>query len=912
MRVIDTETGQFATINPDDTTTNWLEQRIPKPPVYAILSHTWDGDDEQTYEQLNKIQQRYQSDSQTLQSQPNVAEIQPHITPTQPRQNLPTLPPAQISRVNHASIKSPPIAHASVAEHCDFPSPLSSGPTIFKGGAPTMAHSTSGLSHVSPHFENPPSGDPPMIPPLLSRATPSNSRFTRGIARVKTWIQRRTAWNTPRSQDSSPSATPSTLTVRGHQFPPGHDRGTQSPEPPTLQPLNNSKFHTLAKTSHLARSPAMRILNDSSTMSQRPEPRLTGLVYDYPSATAHPRAALGRFTRPEMEALSSTIAKRYGLTSPTAVSSVSDPPASFHEHQSKLLPQSIWNDPELSPKIREACRVARENGYNYIWIDSCCIDKSSSSELSEAINSMYKWYHLAAVCYAYLANVPPGEDNHAEGSAFRKSRWFRRGWTLQELIAPAVVEFLSKDWGPIGSKDTLVDLVESVTKIDRMALLRLEPLGTFSVAQRLSWAAERQTTRVEDQAYSLLGIFDINMPTLYGEGDRAFRRLQEKIIQRIPDQTIFAWRKICLPPQNLDHIRPLTSIHFECEKNPEEHRDFFAIKPSLFTNGGSIRALPHHTTQLLSSHSLDIEYTSTPYGIRTQLPMIPLTQGLLRRAMPGYRNIQLSLDSEEGCQWYLAILQCEHVERPGYLLGRVCYITLSESNGKAFAYPGYLQGFNYPDLFLLSPKTIKRFYRRTKPLTVYLPHPNGATFLASSHSQSQPYATIKFILLRETCDALQTRGYLANLHGPDLSHPTTHRLLLFNDENIITVDFQHTLGHNSQWFVMETKVKVSSSCFQRDSALDSDQAADHHVLFWWDSIPWKTKVGYDRVRLSVAGAQTLVVDLGVDFTGGGYYNLHVDVLNEELPASSVVDAGEQEESGREPGDGEGEYQILAV
>ncbi|KAI1786361.1 heterokaryon incompatibility protein-domain-containing protein, partial [Ganoderma leucocontextum] len=195
----------------------------------------------------------------------------------------------------------------------------------------------------------------------------------------------------------------------------------------------------------------------------------------------------------------------------------------------------------LSPKIREACAVARAHGYRYIWIDSCCIDKSSSSELSEAINSMYAWYAIAGVCYAYLADVPPGDDHEAQGSRFRKSWWFTRGWTLQELIAPVNVVFLSVDWAPIGSKHALGSLVESVTKIDYQALLHLEPLHKFSVAQRLLWAANRKTTRKEDRAYSLLGIFDIHMPTLYGEGDRAFRRLQEQIMQRIPDQSLFAW-----------------------------------------------------------------------------------------------------------------------------------------------------------------------------------------------------------------------------------------------------------------------------------------------------------------------------------------------------------------------------------
>ncbi|EJF58378.1 HET-domain-containing protein [Dichomitus squalens LYAD-421 SS1] len=193
-----------------------------------------------------------------------------------------------------------------------------------------------------------------------------------------------------------------------------------------------------------------------------------------------------------------------------------------------------------------SCAVARENGYDYLWIDSCCIDKTSSSELSEAINSMYDWYRSVAVCYAYLSDVPFGEKHRAGSSRFRSSRWFKRGWTLQERIAPSALTFLSEDWKVIGTKGSLCDLVEDVTSIPEEALLHTKPLDLFSVAERFSWAATRQTTTTEDRAYSLLGIFAIHMPTLYGEGELAFQRLQEEVVQRIPDQSLFAWSHVYL------------------------------------------------------------------------------------------------------------------------------------------------------------------------------------------------------------------------------------------------------------------------------------------------------------------------------------------------------------------------------
>ncbi|EJF64687.1 HET-domain-containing protein, partial [Dichomitus squalens LYAD-421 SS1] len=203
--------------------------------------------------------------------------------------------------------------------------------------------------------------------------------------------------------------------------------------------------------------------------------------------------------------------------------------------------EQTYNELKLSRKIREACGVARKAGYRYLWIDSCCINKASSSELSESINSMFQWYGRAKVCFAHLADVPSSDDPRAAESAFRKSRWFERGWTLQELIAPLSVKFLSEDWTEIGTKLALADLVEEITGIAEDALVHAKSLDDFSVAQRLSWTASRKTSRKEDSAYSLLGIFNINMSTLYGEGERAFRRLLEEIVRRVPDQSVFAW-----------------------------------------------------------------------------------------------------------------------------------------------------------------------------------------------------------------------------------------------------------------------------------------------------------------------------------------------------------------------------------
>ncbi|KAI1792647.1 hypothetical protein LXA43DRAFT_887131, partial [Ganoderma leucocontextum] len=264
-------------------------------------------------------------------------------------------------------------------------------------------------------------------------------------------------------------------------------------------------------------------------------------------------------------------------------------------------------------KVRRACEAARADGYDLLWIDSCCIDKTSSAELSEAINSMWLWYNgSAAVCHAFLADVPGDDDVDAKDSRFRASRWFRRGWTLQELLAPRDIKFLSGSWTYLGSKAGLALAIQERTGIEFEVLLHLRSLDEVSVAKRMSWAANRETTRVEDWAYSLLGIFDINMPTLYGEGEGAFQRLQEQIIQRIPDQSIFAWTShteiddasfgITSYVRRINYKSIFTKLHPTVTTSWPEYRpqlmhpasSLFASSPSDFAASGCISPLPSY------------------------------------------------------------------------------------------------------------------------------------------------------------------------------------------------------------------------------------------------------------------------------------------------------------------------------
>ncbi|PMD12217.1 HET-domain-containing protein [Hyaloscypha hepaticicola] len=172
-------------------------------------------------------------------------------------------------------------------------------------------------------------------------------------------------------------------------------------------------------------------------------------------------------------------------------------------------------------KLEFCVSEATRDGFGYSWVDTVCINKSSSSELNEAIVSMFRWYGESAKCYAYLNDVA-GKSNLCS------SKWFTRGWTLQELIAPKEVEFFSSDRQFIGTKSSLEREIKAVTGIPPEAL-RGRRLSEFSVPDRISWVKNRETTRAEDQAYCMMGIFNVFMPIIYGEGNQAWNRLLEEV-----------------------------------------------------------------------------------------------------------------------------------------------------------------------------------------------------------------------------------------------------------------------------------------------------------------------------------------------------------------------------------------------
>ncbi|KAH7922793.1 hypothetical protein BV22DRAFT_969606, partial [Leucogyrophana mollusca] len=197
-------------------------------------------------------------------------------------------------------------------------------------------------------------------------------------------------------------------------------------------------------------------------------------------------------------------------------------------------------------KLKKFCKKATEEfGCDFVWSDTCCINKESNTEQDEAIRSMFRWYQNSRVCIAYLA----GSSTIAD---FANEEWFRRGWTLQEFLAPQRMKFYGKGWIPF-SRDTydkdshtengdsaVLVAMSSTTGIPIGDLLHFEP-GTDRVAEKMSWASTRHTTRIEDVAYSLIGIFNVSLTTAYGEGDKAFYNLLKAIMQESNTLDIFFW-----------------------------------------------------------------------------------------------------------------------------------------------------------------------------------------------------------------------------------------------------------------------------------------------------------------------------------------------------------------------------------
>ena len=282
----------------------------------------------------------------------------------------------------------------------------------------------------------------------------------------------------------------------------------------------------------------------------------------------------------------------------------------LHEFQGARIPDyailsHTWDKDEVSyeviskpearelagyKKIKGCCDLAARQGWEYVWIDTCCIDKRSSAELSEAINSMWRWYEKAQICFAYLQDFEfdPDESLCATKNMarFQTCRWFTRGWTLQELLAPRRVTFYDSSWRFIGDREVWKVVMESITGISQ---LHLQQPKKATIAAKMSWMSRRQTTRPEDIAYSLLGLFEVYMPLLYGEGHNAFIRLQHEIVKSSNDETIFAWKDVRLIESGM-----------------------FALSPAAFADSSDVIMYEHHGIR-------ESPYSVTNYGLAIEV-----------------------------------------------------------------------------------------------------------------------------------------------------------------------------------------------------------------------------------------------------------------------------------------------------
>lgn len=242
-------------------------------------------------------------------------------------------------------------------------------------------------------------------------------------------------------------------------------------------------------------------------------------------------------------------------------------------------------------KIRGACQIARAKGIRWMWIDTCCIDKSSTAELSESLNSMFRWYRDAKLCITYLLDVirkGAGKEDFTN-EAGHPSVWFSRGWTLQELLAPRHLEFFDKNWDSIGNRAELAEQIEKITGI-HSNYLKGETGDDFRdacIATKFSWIAKRQTERDEDMAYSMLGLFGVTMDPRYGEGWGAFMRLQKELLSSWRDESLFAWKMM----QADAGLKLLSGVHTQPLDNWKENEwGLLAPHPLCFKDCGQMTA----------------------------------------------------------------------------------------------------------------------------------------------------------------------------------------------------------------------------------------------------------------------------------------------------------------------------------
>ncbi|EJF57899.1 hypothetical protein DICSQDRAFT_173521 [Dichomitus squalens LYAD-421 SS1] len=354
------------------------------------------------------------------------------------------------------------------------------------------------------------------------------------------------------------------------------------------------------------------------------------------------------------------------------------------------------------------------------------------------------------------------------------------------------------------------------------------------------------------------------MPTLYGEGHRALRRLQEEVLRRTPDQSIFAWGSTWKPSSDF-HEEPDDASSVPRDKAYQLIANFLSndslITTSLkrFQVAHTIGAVPYDEVRLrLQLYGfLPTEWTFTSYGIRTQLPVLRLSAIL----HPDETEVP---DDHPMSHWYLAILGCEHGDHPGHLLGRVCHILPSKS-GVDLLYAGWITlalerdlpgPYRGPDMLASSPATIEDCHSQIELRTVYISHPSrparrSETYLDRFRSHSSIFLTLS----RETRGALRAQQYNISLQRPDQAHPTTHRLTLSRHDHTISIQYDHTLKLGGEGFTMRARVESPSE------------------VTWCNFTLWSISLGDKQV--TVRAGEELAINLDLTLLGPSWYAIRV-------------------------------------